>query len=259
MRSCILSASCLQVLTVCCALAPFGYAWRHSALRYIGGAWCLCIYYLARILYTNRPFLPVQSAFHIAEHLFAISGDLWCVLLIRSPWHQSYHGVWGYFLQFLSSESSVSEPPISASAFGYLGVLRVYRLIPSVYRMFGSVRMYVLQVWYLSYSFLLVRFNMRYIYLPDLTVYRLCGSWHVRANRPNFSLCAWCWRVCYKFVTERELFIWTTVHGDLFGSVCCLFARFHSFIVRLAPFIMSIMTDSFYVSYTGKWCVYIFC
>ena len=61
-------------------------------------------------------------------------------------------------MQFLSSESSILEPPISASAFGYLGILHVYQLIPSVYGSFGSVRMYVLRVWYLSYSLLLVRF-----------------------------------------------------------------------------------------------------
>jgi len=82
---------------------------------------------------------------------------------------------------------------------------------------------------------------VRYVCLPDLTVYRLCGSWHVRANRPHFSLCVWRWGVCYTFVTEQELVIWTAVHGDSFWSVCCLFAGFHSFIVRLAPFIMSIM------------------
>jgi hypothetical protein len=46
-------------------------------------------------------------------------------------------------VQFLSSESPISEPPISASAFGYFGMLHVYQLIPSVYGLFGSVRMYV--------------------------------------------------------------------------------------------------------------------
>lgn len=45
-------------------------------------------------------------------------------------------------MQFLSSGSSISEPPISASAFGYLGILHVYQLIPSVYGLFGSVLMY---------------------------------------------------------------------------------------------------------------------
>jgi hypothetical protein len=44
---------------------------------------------------------------------------------------------------------------------------------------------------------------------------------------------------------------------DLFWSLCCLFARFHSFVVRLASFIMSVVTGSFYFSCTG--CVYIFC
>jgi len=61
-------------------------------------------------------------------------------------------------MQFLFSESPISEPPISASAFGYFGMLHVYRLIPSVYGLFGSARMYVLRVWYLSYSFSLARF-----------------------------------------------------------------------------------------------------
>jgi len=61
-------------------------------------------------------------------------------------------------VQFLSCESFISEPPVSASVFGYLGMLHVYQLIPSVYGSFDSVRTYVLRVWYLSYSLLPVRF-----------------------------------------------------------------------------------------------------
>jgi hypothetical protein len=44
-------------------------------------------------------------------------------------------------MRLLPNESSIFEPLISAGAFGCLGMLHVYQLIPSVCGLFGCVRM----------------------------------------------------------------------------------------------------------------------
>lgn len=109
--------------------------------------WCLMLMHLlpGKNFVYERPFSA--SAVCISR-FWAFVCDFWRFMVCFAyPFTVAptshYHGVWGYFVPFLSSESSVSEPPISASAFGYLGMLHVYELIPSVYGLFGSVRMYV--------------------------------------------------------------------------------------------------------------------
>lgn len=107
------ASSCSQVLTICCALAPSSCAWRHSVLHCIGGAGCLCTYYLARILYMNDSLFR-QCSLHftllsICLRILAIYRVI-CLSVYCGTSHN--HGVWGYFVHFLSSENSIFEPPI---------------------------------------------------------------------------------------------------------------------------------------------------
>jgi len=255
MRSCRLSASCSQVLTICCALAPSDYAWRHPALHYIGDAWCLCIYYLEGILYTNHSFMPVQSAFHIAERLFAISGDLWCVLLIRSLWHQSLS--W---------------------------CLRIFRAILVLREFYIGTTSFCQCIW-LSWNASRLSANSISLWIVWLCAYVCIAS--LVFELLLIASAFYCVLKCVMFVCQISQFTDCValgmcvpidpifhyvlgVEGSVklsllnrnwwsFWSVWCLFARFHSFVVCLAPSIMSVMTVSFYVSYAGKWCVYIFC
>jgi hypothetical protein len=146
-----LSASRLQVLTICWASAPSGCVWR--LLFHVASA-SLDIY-----AYTAYQEFCVRTTLfcHCSLHFTLLSVCL-RFLVIYGVFRLSvyrgtsdFHGIWGYFVRFLSSENYISEQPVSASVFGYLGMLHVYRLIPSVYGLFRSVRSYVLQVWYLSY------------------------------------------------------------------------------------------------------------
>jgi hypothetical protein len=84
----------------------------------------------------NHAFLPVQSTFHVLS-IYLRSMVRFAPSVYCGNSHYD-HGVGGYFVP---SKSFISEPLISAGTFGYLVMLHVYRLIPSVYGLFGSVRM----------------------------------------------------------------------------------------------------------------------
>jgi len=188
--------------------------------------------------------MPVQSAFHIAERLFAISGDLWCVAPVIIM-----------VFEDISCSSCLARVLYRNHQFlpVHLGIVECFTCFSlwivwlCAYVCIASLVSELLLIASAFYCILTcVMFVCQISQYTDCVALGMCVP-----VDPIFHYVLGVEGSVKRSLLNRNQ--WS------FWSVWCLFARFHSFVVRLAPAIMSGMTGSFYVSYAGKWCVYIFC